>query len=91
MCVLDCSELVESLLDTMHQCGSDFTNTFRGLSRMRLSDRNVDDVKSYLLEQCASLDELYNVYQPHMPPQCVVVFYMCALTMVEPWLRHWSY
>jgi len=74
VCVFCCdsSELIESLLDTMHQSGADFTNTFRGLSRLRLSENvseSVADVKDYLLQQCATLEELQNFYAPHMDPQ----------------------
>ena len=74
LCVCVCSELVDSLLDTMHQCGSDFTNTFRCLSRLRLSDSDVAsqsaaDLKCYLLQQCASLDELQSTFTPRMHPQ----------------------
>jgi len=73
LCVsCDCSELVESLLDTMHQSGADFTNTFRSLSRLNMSgdvSESVSAVKSYLIQQCATLDELQNFYSPNMDPQ----------------------
>jgi len=73
VCACVCSELVECLLDTMHQSGADFTNTFRALCRLRLSsaDDNVADVKSCLLQQSASLNELRNVYAPRMDPRSV--------------------
>jgi len=67
-----CSELIESLLDTMHQSGADFTNTFRGLSRLRMSgnvSESVADVKNYLLEQCATLEELQSFHAPRMDPR----------------------
>ena len=73
MCVYcGCSELVESLLDTMHQSGADFTNAFRGLSRLSMSgdvSESVADVKSYLMQQCATLEELQNSHSPNMDPQ----------------------
>ena len=71
MC-LYCSELIESLLETMHQSGADFTNTFRGLSRLHLSgnvSESVADVKSYLMQQCATLEELQSACAPGMDPQ----------------------
>jgi len=80
VCVCVCwdySELVESLLDTMHRCGSDFTNTFRGLSRLQLSENmseSVAYVKQHLLKQCASLHELQTSYAPRMDPRWVVSF-----------------
>jgi len=66
------SELIDSLLDTMHQSGADFNNTFRGLSRLQISpnvSESTADVKSYLLRQCATLEELQNAYSPRMDPR----------------------
>ena len=68
----NCSELVESLLDTMQQSGADFTNTFHGLCRLRMSENvseSVADVKRYLMQQCATLEELQNAYAPGMDPR----------------------
>jgi len=66
----------------MQQCGSDFTNTFRGLSRLQILENSVSsdslaDVRNYVLQQCATLDELQQIYAPHMDPQCV--YTLCAL------------
>jgi len=75
-----CSDLIESLLDTMHQSGADFTNTFRCLSRLRLSQNmseSVADVKHYIMQQCATLEELQNAFAPRMDPQCVHTSVVC--------------
>jgi len=56
----------------MNQSGADFTNTFRGLSRLQMSANvsdSVTDVKNYILQQCATLEELQNACTPRMDPQ----------------------
>ena len=58
-------------MDTMHQTGADFTNSFRGLSRLKLSGltETQQDIAGYLesvlLEQCCTVDEL----KMNMKPQ----------------------
>jgi len=71
-----CSELVDSLLDTMQQTGADFTNTFRGLSQLQMStnlSESLADVKSYVMQQCSTLEELHNAHAPRMDPQWVLI------------------
>lgn len=77
------SELVNSLLETMHSTGADFTNTFRCFSRIELPlSRDVNtpvvgvaEVESHLLQQCATLDELKLAHAPQMDPR----FVLCVL------------
>ncbi|XP_038046390.1 protein adenylyltransferase SelO, mitochondrial-like [Patiria miniata] len=64
-------ELVQSFLDTMYQTQSDFTNSFRCLSRFRLpgckdADDDDDAVVEYLLTQCSTADELKKSMKPRM-------------------------
>jgi len=58
----------------MQQTGSDFTNSFRCLSRLTLPgsadhDKSVTEVVEYLLTQCSTLDELKAAYAPKMDPR----------------------
>ncbi|MFT7799201.1 selenoprotein O isoform X1 [Arapaima gigas] len=67
--------LVTALLQTMHNTGADFTNTFRCLSCIPCPVDGQDEgdaVQSaveLLLEQCASLEELKAANKPTMDPR----------------------
>ncbi|CAI8024623.1 Protein adenylyltransferase SelO, mitochondrial [Geodia barretti] len=71
----DDSDLIESLLDTMHTTGCDFTNGFQCLSRVTIpesqdsTEREIEGVVEYLLEECASPQQLVQSNRPKMPPQ----------------------
>nr|XP_006633308.1 PREDICTED: selenoprotein O [Lepisosteus oculatus] len=70
-------ELVTLLLQTMHNTGADFTNTFRSLSQVPSpgvpdSEGAGDPVSrsvELLLAQCASLEELRAAHRPTMDPR----------------------
>lgn len=69
--------LITELLQTMHNTGADFTNTFRGLSRISCptegeseeEEELVRKATALLLEQCASLEELKAANKPAMDPR----------------------
>lgn len=69
--------LITQLLQTMHNTGADFTNTFRSLSQISCptegeSEGDEDLTKKatdLLLEQCASLEELKAANKPTMDPR----------------------
>lgn len=64
-------ELVKELLNTMEATNSDFTNTFRSLSKISIpSMQNFNESKETFLQQtlstCFSLEELKTLHQPKM-------------------------
>ncbi|KAM9754047.1 selenoprotein O1 [Menidia menidia] len=69
--------LITELLQTMHNTGADFTNTFRSLSQISCptgeetegEEELVKKAMELLLEQCASLEELKAANQPTMDPR----------------------
>lgn len=69
--------LITELLQTMHNTGADFTNTFRSLSQISCPSEGEgaeeeDPVKKateLLLQQCASLEELKAANKPTMDPR----------------------
>ncbi|XP_074534593.1 selenoprotein O1 isoform X2 [Halichoeres trimaculatus] len=69
--------LIAELLQTMHNTGADFTNTFRSLSQISCPKEGAggeeeDLVKTateLLLQQCASLEELKAANKPSMDPR----------------------
>ncbi|KAM6946262.1 selenoprotein O1 [Aplochiton taeniatus] len=73
--------LVTELLQTMHNTGTDFTNTFRCLSGIPSppvgegegegggEEAGVEQATNLLLEQCASLEELKAANKPTMDPR----------------------
>lgn len=67
--------LITELLQTMHNTGADFTNTFRCLSQISFptEGENEEEVLSrgaqLLVEQCASIDELKAANKPTMDPR----------------------
>ncbi|RDD45352.1 Selenoprotein O [Trichoplax sp. H2] len=62
-------ELVKSLLQVMKDTGADFTNSFRCLNKLRISepDRSFSELKACLLSQCTSLKDLKKRSKPSMP------------------------
>uniref|UniRef100_A0AAZ3RPR5 Selenoprotein O n=1 Tax=Oncorhynchus tshawytscha TaxID=74940 RepID=A0AAZ3RPR5_ONCTS len=69
--------LITELLQTMHNTGADFTNTFRCLSQIpcptegdgEAEEGVIKMAKDLLLEQCASLEELKAANKPSMDPR----------------------
>lgn len=69
--------LITELLQTMHNTGADFTNTFRSLSQISSpteaeregEEEHVKQATNLLLEQCASLEELKAANKPTMDPR----------------------
>ncbi|XP_072241557.1 selenoprotein O1 isoform X2 [Leuresthes tenuis] len=69
--------LITELMQTMHNTGADFTNTFRSLSQISClsegetegEEEPIKKATDLLLEQCASLEELKAANQPTMDPR----------------------
>ncbi|KAK2847940.1 hypothetical protein Q7C36_009622 [Tachysurus vachellii] len=69
--------LITNLMQTMHNMGADFTNTFRCLSQISIptegeaagDDDAVKQATELLLQQCASLEELKAASKPSMDPR----------------------
>ncbi|KAL7878663.1 hypothetical protein AOLI_G00096370 [Acnodon oligacanthus] len=69
--------LITNFMQTMHNTGADFTNTFRSLSQIScpVEGEAVDDTEAIkqatelLLQQCASLQELKAASRPTMDPR----------------------
>uniref|UniRef100_A0A8C4HYC4 Selenoprotein O n=1 Tax=Dicentrarchus labrax TaxID=13489 RepID=A0A8C4HYC4_DICLA len=68
--------LITELLQTMHNTGADFTNTFRSLSQISCpnageseEEEDVRKAADLLLEQCANLEELKAANKPTMDPR----------------------
>ncbi|KAM6937513.1 selenoprotein O1 [Xenentodon cancila] len=69
--------LITDLLQTMHNTGADFTNTFRSLSQISChmeedaegEEELLKKATDLLLEQCASLEELKAANKPTMDPR----------------------
>ncbi|XDV28989.1 hypothetical protein PO909_032173 [Leuciscus waleckii] len=69
--------LITELLQTMHNTGADFTNTFRSLSQISCPTQEEGEDESevikqaaeMLLQQCASLEELKAANKPSMDPR----------------------
>uniref|UniRef100_A0A3B4AR62 Selenoprotein O n=1 Tax=Periophthalmus magnuspinnatus TaxID=409849 RepID=A0A3B4AR62_9GOBI len=78
--------LITELLQTMHNTGADFTNTFRSLSQISCpteGENEVDVVRQatqLLLEQCASLEELKAANKPTMDPRELAMLLSLAQT-----------
>ncbi|KAG9490110.1 hypothetical protein GDO78_005805 [Eleutherodactylus coqui] len=72
------ARLISDLLDTMNQTGSDFTNTFRVLSRFSGNAADIDGFLSIILEQCASVEELKVAFKPKMDPRQLTMMLMLA-------------
>ncbi|KAG8439859.1 hypothetical protein GDO86_005869 [Hymenochirus boettgeri] len=74
----DDSQLVSDLFKTMNITGSDFTNTFRVLSKFSGHQEKVDDFVEILVQQCASIEELKVAFKPRMDPRQLSVMLMLA-------------
>lgn len=78
--------LITELLQTMHNTGADFTNTFRCLSQISCPNEgeNEEDIlrqaTQLLLEQCASLEELKAANKPTMDPRELAMLLSLAQT-----------
>ncbi|KAM5171107.1 protein adenylyltransferase SelO, mitochondrial [Mantella aurantiaca] len=72
------SKLIADLLDTMNVTGSDFTNTFRVLSKFSGCSSDIGAFLSTIAEQCATMEELKVVYKPKMDPRQLSVLLMLA-------------
>ena len=65
---------MESFLKTMEETGSDFTNSFRCLSGLPLPGSEGfescrEEVLSYLLMQCSTVEEMKKACSPRMDPR----------------------
>jgi uncharacterized protein YdiU (UPF0061 family) len=71
-------ELCESFLDTMHQTGADFTNSFRCLSQHPLPDEKQEEASSnvldYLMSQCSTKEELLKQSKPTVEARCTCTY-----------------
>ncbi|KAE8616053.1 hypothetical protein XENTR_v10008705 [Xenopus tropicalis] len=74
----DDSHLVSDLLETMNITGSDFTNTFRVLSKFSGDEAEIQDFLNIIIEQCASVEELKLVFKPKMDPRQLSMMLMLA-------------
>lgn len=78
--------LITELLQTMHNTGADFTNTFRCLSQIscHTEGENEGDIireaTLLLLEQCATLEELKTANKPTMDPRELAMLMSLAQT-----------
>ncbi|TRY85223.1 hypothetical protein DNTS_009266 [Danionella cerebrum] len=69
--------LITQLLQTMHNTGADFTNTFRSLSQIswpkqeKAEDESevIAQAAKLILHQCASLEEMKTANKPSMDPR----------------------
>uniref|UniRef100_A0A8C2JYX4 Selenoprotein O n=1 Tax=Cyprinus carpio TaxID=7962 RepID=A0A8C2JYX4_CYPCA len=69
--------LITELMQTMHNTGADFTNTFRSLSQISCPTQQegedetetIKQATELLLQQCASLEELKAANRPTMDPR----------------------
>uniref|UniRef100_W5LL81 Selenoprotein O n=2 Tax=Astyanax mexicanus TaxID=7994 RepID=W5LL81_ASTMX len=69
--------LITDLMQTMHNTGADFTNTFRSLSQISCPSEGeavdqpeaIKQATELLLQQCASLEELKVASRPTMDPR----------------------
>ena len=58
----------------MEETGSDFTNCFRGLSRLPLPgspnfEEKKAELREYLLSQCSTAEEIKRAFKPRMDPR----------------------
>ncbi|KAM3925321.1 protein adenylyltransferase SelO, mitochondrial [Leptodactylus fuscus] len=72
------SKLISDLLDTMNLTGSDFTNTFRVLSKFSGNAGDIDGFLNIIIEQCASMEELKVGFKPKMDPRQLTMMLMLA-------------
>nr|XP_040132353.1 protein adenylyltransferase SelO, mitochondrial [Ictidomys tridecemlineatus] len=72
--------LVARLLETMHQTGADFTNTFSLLSSFPIEPQSpgLAEFLTTLTSQCASLEELRLAFRPQMDPRQLSMMLMLA-------------
>lgn len=70
--------LVAKLLETMHQTGADFTNTFCVLSSFPAEPSDTAEFLTQLTSQCASLEELKLAFRPQMDPRQLSMMLMLA-------------
>ncbi|KAM9808362.1 selenoprotein O1 [Neosynchiropus ocellatus] len=86
--------LVTELLQTMHNTGADFTNTFRSLSQIscpaeedsEVEEESVRAATELLLQQCASLEEMKAANKPSMDPRELSM--LLSLAQSNPTLFH---
>ncbi|XP_056429717.1 protein adenylyltransferase SelO, mitochondrial isoform X2 [Hyla sarda] len=72
------SKLISEFLDSMNHTGSDFTNTFRILSKFSGKDDDIDGFLDLIIEQCASMEELKVAFKPRMNPRQLSTILMLA-------------
>ncbi|KAM9311726.1 protein adenylyltransferase SelO, mitochondrial [Gastrophryne carolinensis] len=82
--------LISDLLDTMNRTGSDFTNTFRVLSKFSGKSTDIDDFLNVIMKHCATLDELKIAFKPKMDPRQVAMMQILAQTNPQLHSLFWS-
>ncbi|XP_071941976.1 protein adenylyltransferase SelO, mitochondrial-like [Antedon mediterranea] len=75
--------LIESFLETMQLTGADFTNCFRGLTKVPLpgspdAESAIAGVLEYYLTQCCTAETLKKSNQPRMHPRQLEMYMMLA-------------
>lgn len=77
----DDGNLIGALLDTMDATGCDFTNAFQCLSHVKIphhqesiTERDLEKVVEFFLNECSSPQQLVQSYTPSMPPQQFQMF-----------------
>ncbi|PVD37284.1 hypothetical protein C0Q70_04281 [Pomacea canaliculata] len=78
-------KLVEELLMTMKETGADFTNSFRCLSHLPLPGttsfkERQEEVLTYLLTQCSTVEELKKSFRPRMDPKQLQTLFVLMQT-----------
>lgn len=71
-------KLISDFLDTMNLTGSDFTNTFRVLSKFSGNAGDIDGFLNIIIEQCSSMEELKVAFKPKMDPRQLTMMLMLA-------------
>lgn len=71
-------KLISDFLDTMNLTGSDFTNTFRVLSKFSGNAGDIDGFLNIIIEQCAGMEELKVAFKPKMDPRQLQMLLMLA-------------
>jgi hypothetical protein len=62
-------ELIEDFLNVLYETHSDFTNSFRRLSELKLTgvdsiQKDIEDFIPIILEECSTIQELKSLFKP---------------------------
>ncbi|CAG2106778.1 unnamed protein product [Medioppia subpectinata] len=83
--LLSDEELIQSFLNTMEKTGADFTNSFRALNLLMSSGlpdhkQSIDHLKTELLSQCSSLEEIIDANESSFDSQEFQLFLVLLQT-----------